>query len=104
MYGNLTNEIYIYTVKHDNSEHPFNEFKLIVISNCPGHYKRTLLYSDNIKYLQCPGKREVDMVCDYINLCLRIFVVSLTMFQSEADSNQGCGRRELTDNSVHYGY
>lgn len=31
MYGNLTNEIYIYTVKHDNSEHPFNEFKLTVI-------------------------------------------------------------------------
>lgn len=55
MYGNLTNEIYIYTVKHDNSEHPFNEFKLTVISNCPGHYKRTLLYSDNIKYLHCPG-------------------------------------------------
>lgn len=51
----LFDRTYIYTIKHDNSEHPFNEFKLTVISNCPGHYKRTLLYSDNIKYLHCPG-------------------------------------------------
>lgn len=34
---------YIYTIKHDNSEHPFNEFKLTVISNCPGHYKCALI-------------------------------------------------------------
>lgn len=80
--------IYIYIVKYDNSEYYFNEFKLIVIFNCLGYYKCVLiLYLDNIKYLYCFGQREVDMVCDYINLCLRIFVVFLITFQSEVDLN-----------------